>query len=336
MRPVHIAYRWLTAFEPWAPPGQLWPMRRRALASCTTLVRVFYVGLLFCQIECCPSWVDWLQTPALEPLWPIAWFEWTGIRTGVIIVLALSFGGAILAAAAPTIRLFRVLAAAGLLVFSAFFNSFGMINHGWHGWLWVAIVLVLLPDGDISHIAASTCRQQRYFRVVWAAQAAMMLFYSLSGAFKLAGIVYQTFRGEITGLNPEALPRQAINKMLETDFQGPGGYVSIFLAEHIWIAWPIFLFTLYLEAFTVVVAFRPGAQRVWGILLVLCHIGIYFAMTIMFSWHALLAGLLVACSPWARGSGIRSVVRSLPVVGDIIALAQRRWVLGASDDEAPT
>jgi hypothetical protein len=51
------------------------------------------------------------------------------------------------------------------------------------------------------------------------------------------------------------------------------------------------------------------------------HLGIYFTMTIMFSWQCLLVGLLLICSPLAPPRmQLREMVLALPVFGDAI-----RW-----------
>jgi hypothetical protein len=295
------------------------------------IVRAFYLLLTFILIDRYFSWNEWLQLKALNLLWPVLWFNLTGVRAGVMIVIAVSLIGALAAFARPDVRWCRILAAMGILLFGAFFNSFGVINHGLHGWIWVAAIFCILPDGGAEELGRCTSRAQRYLFVLWSAQAALLLFYSLSGAFKIAGAVLQISRGEISAFSPEALPRHIATKMLEVGSSGPGSVFGAFIIDHPLLTWPLYILFLYIEFFSVLVAFRPTLHRAWGVMLVLVHVVTYLILSIMFSWHLLLVGLMFVCSPFAQQSRLSDVIRALPVIGDFIAWTAtlRRYPRGA-------
>jgi len=310
---------------PVAPvPCEMWARRRRALAEAVTLVRVFYLCLFLILLDRCDSWEHWWHLQALSLLWPVAWFAWTGIRAGVVIVVTASLAGALVAGVMPHVRAYRVAAAAGLWVFAAFFNSFGVVNHALHVWVWAAVLFVLLPDGGVDHLRRCTGRAQRYLRVFWSAQAAVLLFYSLSGSFKLAGAALQISRGQVSVFSPTALARHAAVRLTEIGRSGPGAAVGGFVIDHPYVGWPLFLTALYVEVFSVVVAFRPALHRAWGVCLISIHLGICFTLSILFSWHMLLVGLLLICSPAAPLNATWwQVAGSLPVWGDVMAWAGR-------------
>src|SRR5205823_6559951 len=187
---------------------------------------------------------------------------------GVAIVVITGVGSALLAAAIPTSRLCRALATLGTVLFAAFFNSFGNVNHGWHTWLWVSVVLIFLPDGPIESLGARTIRAQRYLSVIWSAQAAKLMFYSMSGCFKLAAAAVQIAHGQVHALAPEALARHTAYHLLEGTALarytlGP------FVIRHPYVGWPFMLLAIYLEAFSLLVAFRPAVHRAWGVALIL-------------------------------------------------------------------
>src|SRR5205814_2033584 len=169
---------------------------------------------------------------------------------------------------------------------------------GLHASIWTAFLFILLPDGTPDVIAASRRRAQRYLRVFWSAQAAVLLFYSLSGSFKILGIIVQFSRGEVNALMPQAMSRFIAERLMETMPTGPQ-FVGPWFIDHPYAGWPMHVMAIYLEAFSFVVAFRPTLHRLWGACLILMHLGIYFTMSIMFSWQCLLVGLLLVCSPLA-------------------------------------
>jgi Ni/Fe-hydrogenase subunit HybB-like protein len=77
---------------------------------------------------------------------------------------------------------------------------------------------------------------------------------------------------------------------------------------------------IYLEFFSVLIAFRPALHRMWAVALIGMHLSIYFATTIMFSWQMLVVGLLLASSPFApERTRPLTMLRALPVIGDLYA-----------------
>jgi hypothetical protein len=320
----------------------VWRRQRCALSNAVTLVRVFYVAMFFILLQQYPSWSGWLRlVTSLHPLWPVWWIPRVGVRTGIAIVLFGSLLCCLAAAIVPERRASRILAAAGLLEFAAFFNSFGAVGNGLHASVWVAAIFILLPDGAADSLACSRRRAQRYLRVFWAAQAAVLLFYSMSGSFKVAGIILQMGRGQIHALMPEALSRHIAQRLLESMPVGPQ-FIGPFFIDHPYAGWPMQLTALYLETCAFIVAFRPALHRVWGLGLILMQLGIYFTMSIMFSWQCLLLGLLLVCSPLAPPRlRLAKALRALPLFGDAwgwsrrLRLRDRRPRLPLEVDDEP-
>jgi uncharacterized membrane protein YjjB (DUF3815 family) len=311
----------------------LWDGQRNALVRAIVLVRVFYVAMFFIQLEPRYFWGDWMKLTHIRLIWPLVWFEITGIRAGMLAVIVGGIATSLLAVMWPHRRVCRALAAVGILEFGAFFNSLGAPNHGPHAWFWVAAIFVLLPDGTANQVSANLIRRQRYLRVFFAAQVALLTFYSLSGAFKLAGTALQMSRGEVNGFSPEALARHTAYVLQEGAVMGPW-VLGPWIIRHPYVGWPLFLATIYLEVFSIVVAFRPGLHRFWGVTLILMHMSIFFVMAIMFSWQILLVGLLLVCSPFApERTAWREVVGLLPVVGDVMRWARGKRIKRVEADE---
>jgi hypothetical protein len=296
---------------------------REALVRAVLLVRVFYLAIFFLDVILSENWQRWLRTTSFALLWPLRFFQWTGPHVGVGIVVIGSLSSALLAAILPERRIARVLAAMGLLLYGALWNSFGIVMHGWHAWIWCAIIFCFLPDLISNEQLYSRRREQSYLRIFWIAQACVLFFYSLAGSFKLAGAVLQIAQGKHSAFSADALARHVVYAISEGSHHFAFG-VGPWIANHPALAQPFFLMAIYLESCSLVVAFRPRAHRVWGVFLICFHIGIFLSMEILFSWQMLLVGILLVCSPFDRAQWtLRERIASLPLVAEALALARR-------------
>ncbi|HQY88341.1 MAG TPA: hypothetical protein PK402_06765 [Tepidisphaeraceae bacterium] len=295
------------------------------LSRAGTMVRGFYICLFFIVLSQYDLWHKWLNLTAIDALWPVAWMNWIGLRTGVAIVIASAVIGTSLPCFFPQVRFARVAAAVGVLLMGAFWNSFGSVMHGWHSWIFAAIVFAMLPSGHV-RATQSLAWREHYLRAFTVAQAWVMLGYTLSGIFKIAAGVQQMANGQAGSFHPEALSRHTAYRVLEGV---PEGSVNIapWIVEHPYIVWPMYLAFLFIESTAVIVAFRPALHRLWGLLLILIHICIYFSLSVMFSWQIMLVGVLFLCSPIApnRAVSLREIALKFPLVGDALAwLASRK------------
>jgi hypothetical protein len=312
--------RALTAARTPAGVADVWQRQSIELARATIIVRAFYACTAFLLIEWAPDWAEWTTVHTLEPLWPLAWAKWTGIETAIAFVHGSSLACALFAAIMPHLRAARLAAAVTFMLEAALLNSRTgtVVAHGLHPWLWTALLFVFLPSGTEAEIAASRPRSQRYLRVFAGAQATILMFYSLSGLLKIAGAAVQLSRGEVHAFAAEALARHAAYRLLEG--ADPSGFFAVgpWLVSHPGAGAMIFPLAIYLETCSFLVAFRPALHRIWGMALIMMHLGTYFVLTILFSVQILLLGLLLLASPFTpRGNSVREVVDQLPLLGDL-------------------
>ena len=223
------------------------------------------------------------------PLWPVAWVSHpsTGI---VLLVTNLAF--AMLAAWHPANRILRVFAAASLLERIAYISSFAPIGHGMHFVLWTSIIFCFLPHGNSGE---SRMHRQKYLFVFWTTQCTLLLFYSLSGGFKIVGAVYQLVVGQPSAFDFDALSRHIAHQAL---VYSSGSILGDQLFELRFIGWLMFVSAILLEACSFPVAFRPAFHRFWGMSLIGMHIGIGLAMNVWFVYQILVVGLLLVNSPF--------------------------------------
>jgi hypothetical protein len=285
---------------------------RRAYQRSTLLVRVFYAASLTWALQSAGSWARYADSEAASPLWPAAWwFDWVNVRTGVNIIFGAYLAASVLALLFPERRIARAAYALTLLQYLALVNGSFKINHGFHAWFFVSLVLVLLPNGRWR--ARDRIADRQYFlTIVWLSQFVLLFFYTLTGVWKVRHAIQQFVAGEVSAFHFQGFSLVLTKKML--DANAPT-VLGDFLIRHQLLGWALFLSTMYIETFSVLIAFRPRLHRVWGGGLILFHIGTQLAMAISFQPNVLLLGTFIVCSPFAPDRVVaRDVVLDLPLV----------------------
>jgi hypothetical protein len=285
---------------------------RRAYERSTLLVRVFYAASLTWALQSSGSWARYADSEAASPLWPAAWwFDWVNVRTGVNIIFGAYLGASMLALLFPEHRIARAAYALTLLQYIALVNGFFKINHGFHAWFFVSVVLVLLPNAR-SRARDRIADRQNFLMIVWLSQFVLLFFYTLTGAWKVRHAIEQFVGGEVSAFHFRGFSLVLARKLLDANTPT---ILGDFLIRHQLLGWALFLATMYIETFSVLIAFRPRLHRVWGAGLILFHVGTQLAMAISFQPNVLLLGMFIVCSPFAPDRVVaRDVFLDLPLV----------------------
>ncbi len=303
-------------------PIGLFEHHTRTFCRIQFLIRAFYAFLAYITILLIPEWGAIIGHPPVMPLWPVLWLNWVPLKAGILTILLLYTGGALLAASLPQLRVTRILAFLGVIEYWAFNNSLGKVGHSLHWTLLVSFVLIFLPAGW--HRSDQTRRiiKQSTLLTFWAAQATMALTYSMAGLIKIVGGVFQFTHGQPNLFRPDALARHVADRLLQTNSQS---WLGGLLIDHLWLSWPMFLGTVYLELFLLLTVFRPRLQPAFVVGLVLFHIGSYLTMTIIFPQNCFLMFLFFAGMPLLRGPWHwEDFLRDWPIFGDLWALWKKR------------
>lgn len=281
-------------------------------------VRYFYLGsALFVWMQIM-SWHQMaIAQPPLELVWPILWTA-SFPMLPLIDVLGLACAtSAVLAFWKPRVVLFRAAFALTLLFSMAFPASTGAINHGDHEWFWIAFVFIFLPK------ATGRSGRLSYCLTFATAQALVLTFYTLAGFWKTVSGFAALLHGAPGNFSPHALAWTLADRMTQT---GTQPLLGPFFVENYWLAWPMFLFLIYVQFVSMVVAFRPTLHSAWGLILIVFHTGTFVLMEIAFPTHIFFLMLLLVASPFQRPDWFR--LRSLallPIIGDLaITLTKRR------------
>jgi hypothetical protein len=269
----------------------------RAYDQAQLIVQLFYAGNLFWAALRLMERERWSAYDTLQPLWPMFWADGVDVELAAAVVLTTNAIVAAVATFWPTNGFARWLAFGGALMAGAFENSFGRIGHGGHAWVWTTFFFAFLPSGSSHRFVDSRVRRQRFLQILWTTQFALLFFYSMSGWLKLVTVPIQLLRGEVHAIAPEALSRHIANRIMQTNSHPLFGELLI---DHSICSWFLYMGALYLEAFAVLVAFRPALHRLWGGGLILLHLGIGFGMEIWFVPPMFLLALLFVNSPFQR------------------------------------
>ena len=255
------------------------------------------------------------STDAWDFLWPLAWVEGLNIPLVLELLSIVCFLSSLLA-----LQFRRHLAARGLfcvvfLLTATVPNSLGGINHPYHAWFWVSLVLLFLPDGNPEKF--SRAAKLSYCTVILAAQALFLLFYSMSGAWKILFGLIDLGNGQPGNLSPGALSWTLANRILQT---GTDPILADLVIDNLWLAWPMFIAVMYFQIVSVIVAFRPRLHVLWGYLLISFHLGTWLLMEIIFVQHILLLIILLVLSPQRRAfSSLSGTLGDLPILGPMFS-----------------
>lgn len=313
-RPILTRFLSRHLWSPTAPTtlGDAVGGQRRSYDRATVIVRAFYAISIYWVITATKGWPAYARLPRATTLWPGTWwFDWFSVRTSVHIIFCFYLAAAVLVVLAPQQRLLRLAYAFGLLQYMAFVNSFDKINHDMHGWLFVSIVLVLLPTGHWRR-PRRVADRQFFLTVVWTATLVVLLFYSLTGFWKVDAVVHALAHGRMSGIDFAGFSYIVGARIVLTNQDTLLGH---FFTFHELPGWFLFTGTMYLETASIIIAFRPRLHRVWGLALILFHLGTLLAMGFTFGPNIVLVGLLLVCSPFTPDHiDVKAAVLDLPIL----------------------
>ncbi len=286
----------------------------RRFDAAQTLVRALYAFFIYFAVTQLPELGGLMDRATYSPLWPVAWLRWTDAGTGQRALLFFYVATNVLGAFVPEWRIARLLVFLGLLEYVGLKESYGKIGHSLHLPLLVAGVLVFLPGGW--HRASETVSRrlrQSTLLVFWIAQAAVLMSYTMSGAAKLGGALWQAVHLQPNAFLPGAFGALIAKRLLDTHSASLlGGWI----VRHPFLTWPLLPVTIYVEWFAFWVAFRPAVARAWAAVLIVFHVGTYVTMTIAFPQSCFLLAILFFASPFEPDNlRWQNVVLELPLIG---------------------
>jgi hypothetical protein len=300
-----------------------WSLHQQMYDRAVLIVRVYYVITLFLLYDRGRQFTNLgLRVETLDPRWPVVWLDSVGLGLGGWILAHLALAAGLLGILFWRRLWVRLLVSVALLQFVALNNSFGWMGHAYHSWFWVSVAFWFLPSGRAASIGATRASRMRFLLGFSAAPGLFLLFYSLSGVYKVVHAFAALFTDDISGFAPYAMATTLAWRTFET---GSEPLWASFVIQNPILGWPIYLTLYYVELFAIVVLFRPRLHQLWGMLLIGFHIGTFLFMDITFPEHVLINGLLLVLSPFALGlTDWHRALVALPVIGPALAAVLRR------------
>src|SRR5690606_12549694 len=123
---------------------------------------------------------------AIEPLWPVGFITAATLPISASAIGIFYMIASILMILWPHIRLARIVLCVSLIMAISLKYSFCTLNHKEHMWIWASLLLVFIPSQPLAAILASRNHSVQLLDIFSAIQGIILLFYSLTGLWKLA------------------------------------------------------------------------------------------------------------------------------------------------------
>jgi hypothetical protein len=277
-------------------------------------IMIFYLFVLFYGF----NKVTYLLSNPIQSnflaLWPVYWMNYFPKEAGIILISLGVLISTLLTVLKSDLAIFRLLTFLSLLQLEAYLNSFGKINHAEHLLILIAFILIFLPNKKNQTIN----QKISFVKVFFSCQLIIMLTYTLSGFWKIETGITQMLDGQIGSFHPLAMAYQIAGKLSETN---ESSLLANLFIKNIWLSWPLYLGSIYLEIFAIYAVFKPDLHKIWGVFLILFHIFVYLSMAIPFSFNIFLLGLFFIYSPFAPEKfSLKAVLKQLLLVDIFIKL----------------
>lgn len=259
--------------------------------------------------------------PAIDPLWPVFFCNSANLPSVANGLALFYMASSLLAVLWPHRRIARGLVFISMLEIIALQYSFGVLNQKEHWWLWSAFVFVFLPSASYITMLQSRSLRQHYLDIFSFAQGLMLLFYFLTGFWKLYyGILMLAQYNGLGIFSPNALPYLVAGRMAN-------GHVSPFLSPYLIanpsLGTPLYLLVAYIELSSLIIWFRPSLHRLWGVMLIAFHIGTWLLMSIPFYLQPPLLAILFLHSPFVPAhTSCRLMILQVPGVAPVLRMWQ--------------
>ena len=286
--------------------------RGKPFTKAKTIVQFFYYFLAFQALVVINGGKFLSQEENFSPVWSIPWANHLSLATTANIVQFFFLISAFIGAFFFQNRIARIFVFLGIFQLNALLSSVLRADHHWYPWLYVSFLLIFLPDAWAGK-AHSLQVRKKFLLVFFSAQAVTLFIYSMAGLGKIQGAISQYFAGQTHAFAPEALALHIAYWLRNIDSTS---LLGSFFVEHVIVGWPLFLGMIYLQFFSLWIAFKPSLHKIWAFGLIFMHTGIYLTMDMLFFPTALLLIFLFFDSPFKKhDTSWRETVGDLPIFG---------------------
>lgn len=300
-----------------------------AFRHASTIVLCFYVYQMTALTNAFSRWEQWSNTAFVDPQWIVKVLNDLLPGYAVTVCNGLLVLGTVSAVLFYKKRWARLAFFLGSYLSLALANSHGKIDHGGFLTLFLAFVLVFLPDGGRS---ASRTTRQKYLTVFIAAQAVVLSIYSLAGFWKVFAAFETKPFGVVSLFSVGAFPAQIAASLIEKQAESGAG---LFLIAHPHLAWMVGILGIFFEFFALAALRRPRMHVVFGTALIFMHLGAILFMSIFFTSNIIYLALFLVASPFSPDFNLRQSLAALPVAGWMLPSRWRTTILASAPKKIP-
>ncbi len=263
-----------------------------AVVLATYLLNFIVSCRIFSPLDYTPPWHDIAHAEEFyDPVWLMQLFSFVDFdvkRVMFYMLYPLTAGAALLFHKSS--RTARVAALLGILLFGAFVGSFGKIDHNLHLLTIALATFAFFPVGGKYSVAKTAV-------TIAGLQLFTLATYTSSGFFKLLGTIKQLLFEDVSVFTDYSLFYSAIRS---SGNSGAPSFLEEFLAANPSPMWGILLLGGYMVEFcALLVAFRPQYHKVYGMLILLLHLGIVLTVGPDFVLQMWVVGILFIMSPFS-------------------------------------
>lgn len=231
-------------------------------------------------------------------MWPLLWAKGLTWEPVGIAIVAAFVVVTVVALVAYRHRPVRVAVFVVLLLHASMLSSFGKVNHGFHHPLIAAFFLALVPTLPRIGDDIQTSVRDRVYRWILAAQAVVLLTYSLSGFWKLREGIEVRVAGRAGLFSTRSLAALVSHRAIQTSENPP---LADFIVNNATVSSLLYLATVGVELTALVTVVVPRLSAVWALALIGFHLAVFWSMQINFTHSIATLAVLFLLSPFLPG-----------------------------------
>ncbi len=284
-------------------------------------------------------WVRFTSQEFIEPLWPLFGVNPANHPLAVAVVLGTWVLSAFSMTVQPRWTGAGVIHAIAVFVLIAIANSDGRFGHNWYAFLFISLILALLPlksetnktvnllpfapNCASTHLGSSTAitRSNRhyYMMVFWGAQLVICTFYFLTGVWKIRSLIACAALPNIKcELTHKVLTNIAAQELIQLQPTAPLHQILFIFP---WFGFVAYLGTIWLHSISLIIAFRPQTHLLFGTLRSIFHLGTFVLFGVNFSAMTAAVLPLFVFSPFhGPERPLWQQIASLPPLGSLLKI----------------
>ena len=248
--------------------------------------------------------IDDLGTSTLiDALWPVSFINQQNLLF-ITYFLSINLVLSLILVILTSTQWSRIYLFVVYFLLAALTNSFGKINHASHLVLIPLFCFALMPSKESSNYKEKT------ILMFLSAKFFLLAAYALSGFWKVFWGVIEFFTQNVSLFSP-----LSFRNILIYQFEiKPKTVLGDWFIEHYFIGWVLYLLVIYFELFSIVVFFKSNLYKIWGVGLIMLHVGLGVILGVNNYMAPFAIGVLLILSPFQKETSFKEMWLNVPII----------------------